>query len=83
MRAVLGGIAQNTGSGGRFPADDGFGDLALGAPPFHCLLFDISMRLRLGHGAALDQQAFCAVDCADVLNALLQTAVFCKGRIHL
>ena len=34
------------------------------------------MRLRLGHSAALDEQAFRPVDEADVLDALLEAAVF-------
>ena len=34
------------------------------------------MRLRLGHAAALDEQTLGAVHLTDILNALLQTAVF-------
>ena len=55
-------------------ANDRLGDLALGHAPLHGLLLDIGVRLGLGHGAALDEQAFCAVHCADILDALLQSA---------
>ena len=34
------------------------------------------MRLRLGHAAALDEQTLGTVHLTDILNALLQTAVF-------
>ena len=40
------------------------------------LLFYVGVSLRLGHAAALDKQTLGAVHLTDILNALLQTAVF-------
>ncbi len=51
-------------------------DVALGAAAVHGLLFYVAVRLRVGHSAALDEQAFRPVDEADVLDALLEAAVF-------
>ena len=56
--------------------DDALRDVALGAAAVHGLLFYVAVRLRLGHSAALDEQAFRPVDEADVLDALLEAAVF-------
>ena len=56
--------------------NDALRDVALGAAAVHGLLFYVAVRLRLGHSAALDEQAFRPVDEADILDAPLEAAVF-------
>ena len=57
-------------------ADDFPGNFTLCHTQIHRLLFNVAVRLRLGHAERLDQQAFSPVDQPQILQLAVQAGIF-------